>query len=219
MSRRCDFGGLSETVQQAFRDPDTDEFSWSKLGVSCGALFRSVPSLRFMYGPLNKHFKERKAPKERAQKDNYAELERPDEIPEKKQRSTAAVGAAGGAGDDDNGQTMEATFERIGHLITHLDGVCKSTKRKANLIQTLVDPFDPVQTIENFFDFAFLVKDCRIVQRQRDGVVDVKTVNPEDFTPVWQADRKQMILSMNMPDVKLIAALMAAEAALDAGNN
>jgi hypothetical protein len=225
MSRRCDFGGFSEAVQQAFRDPDTDEFSWSKLGVSCGALFRSAPSLRFMYGPLNKHFKERKLPKERTRKDDdYAQLERPDEIPEKKQRS-AVAGAAGAVRDDDNDQTMEATFERIGQLITHLDRVCSPADRKnagrkgkANIIQTLVDPVDPVQTIENFFDFAFLVKDCRIMQRSRDGVVDVMTVNPEDSTPDWQAQRKQMVLSLNMPDVKLIAALVAAEAALDAGN-
>ena len=37
--------------------------------------------------------------------------------------------------------------------------------KPVDLLKVLVDPEDPVQTVENFFDFAFLIKVRRSIMR------------------------------------------------------
>ena len=225
MSRRCDFSTLCDSLTAKYRDAqEGDEFNWTHLGNDVGALFRGAVPMRFMFGPLNKLFKQRKTPAERrmASRDEV-ELERPDEIMDQRKRGRRGQGdAAADEGKKDEGLNAEATNERITHLLEHLQKASEvkadGRRNKVKLFEALVDPTDPVQTVENFFDFAFLVKDQRIMQNESNGLVQVMTVEAGNSTEEWaNKSRKQMVLSMGMPDVKLMAALVAAEQALDNG--
>ena len=83
--------------------------------------------------------------------------------------------------------------------------VCVST-------YTQVDPVDSVQTIENFFDFAFLIKDkkVRVTSTDRNQHTphiellkeDVETAN------TLTKDKKQQVLTLSISDVKRISQLL-----------
>lgn len=112
---------------------------------------------------------------------------------------------------DEDGNA-EATNERINHLVDYLEATTTSLKASSksarlDLLSTIVDPQDCVQTVENFFDFAFLVKDKRIVQKydNKKNTTQILVVDPAQMEDDGGfQSRKQMVLSLNMSDLKMI---------------
>lgn len=68
------------------------------------------------------------------------------------------------------------------------------------LLQLLADPDDPVQTIENFFDLSFLVKEKNVtIVQDRDGSLVVERACSAENK---DADKSQKVLSLSMRALK-----------------
>jgi hypothetical protein len=207
MSRRYDFGGLCSSICTTY-ETSHQGIDWSTLGKDVGNLFRGIPVQSFMLGPLSKYFKPRAATQRRHKIDKVIdEIVRPDEFFQAQNKDN-------GNGNG-KGVNAEATNERIDHLLKHLMSDNETTfakqyiRKRLNVLNTLVDPCDTVQTVENFFDFAFLIKDQRVMQKLTSaGDVEAVYVEPEKLDDNWATNRKQMVLSMNIPDLKLLGDLL-----------
>lgn len=75
-----------------------------------------------------------------------------------------------------------------------------------DLLQLLVDPSDDIQTVENFFDFSFLIKEKKVTvviddATQLPQVISIPEGKNEDI-PI------QTVLSMNMKDIKELRMIM-----------
>jgi hypothetical protein len=84
----------------------------------------------------------------------------------------------------------------------------------SDLLGILVNPRDNVQTIENFFDFSFLIKDKRVGQDLlQDGIPSYTIINVESLNEgLLPNERKQMVLSIGMRDLRLLAGLLSRDA-------
>jgi hypothetical protein len=207
-------------------DGEDGALNWTRFGQDVSVLFRSAPGLGFMMGPLSKHFKERAVcggGKKRNATD-LGEMVRPDEIVSGKgkgKRSKNDDGENEGVEEDDDEEENEATNERIHTLLHYLDDNTSNKKsgfNRVDLMRTLVDPQDSVQSVENFFDFAFLIKDKRVMHKvENDSSIAAVSIDPEkveDFNA-----RSQMVLSLNMTDLKLLGDLLKLEQQLNAGTD
>ncbi len=239
MGRRFDFATLAGVCKDTYdgsanSNDNSDGFSWSNLGNHVGKLFRSLPDVNVMHGPLSKVFVARKIAQRRersAQED--LEMVRPDEILTQSHSKSSANGGINGdlSGEQqqDDDAEAEATNERINHLVNYLETSASQLKAKnksarMDLLSTIVDPQDCVQTVENFFDFAFLVKDKRVVQKydNKKHTTQILVVEPETMEDDSGLSRKQMVLSLHMSDLKMIGdfeAILADDANRDIVSN
>ena len=67
--------------------------------------------------------------------------------------------------DNQNDETdivTEATVKRQ-RILKEIVAEVSENKRPFNILELLVDPEDDVQTVENLFDFSFLLKEKRVV--------------------------------------------------------
>jgi hypothetical protein len=62
---------------------------------------------------------------------------------------------------DEDDEDIEATNERQMRMATALEETVLNSKG-VDVMKFLIDPEDPVQTIENFFDFSFFVRDKKV---------------------------------------------------------
>ncbi len=132
------------TIRGRFTDQN-DHISWTKLGDELASISTGAAAVETMVGPMAKEAKIRKAIVRAVKDRELAGLsaEKPEEMEQ---------------GEDD---ADEATNERLKKL---LDVIMETTlenedeRHTLDLLKLLVDPADNVQTIENFFDYAFLVK-------------------------------------------------------------
>lgn len=60
--------------------------------------------------------------------------------------------------DDAENEDVEATNKRQENMKSKFKQLTEENNPEIDIIQLLVDPLDPVQTVENFFDFSFLLK-------------------------------------------------------------
>lgn len=124
-----------------------------------GSVFNTNHAIRTMFGPIKQEIKER------VQKERKV-TEKEDM---KKVKTQNAIMQENDGEEDQN----DSTAARVKHMIEHVQPILYeghdegSAKKKAkdeatshqlDMLHTLVDPKDPVKTVENFFDFAFLLK-------------------------------------------------------------
>jgi hypothetical protein len=211
-SRRYHFNSFSAALTDKFKDRQSDLFDWTKLGMDCGALFMSAPAITIMLGPIGKPKKPRKIAERKGPKQRHEEV-RPEELTQT-------------AEDDD-----EATNERIQTQRDHIQNLCypefKPTKKNElppanticnqfDLLYNLLDPADAVQTVENFFDFAFLIKEKKVTQKIDENGMPISLLIADGLQ---NADRKQMVLSMGMKDLKKLSKLVAGKSVADGLNS
>jgi hypothetical protein len=211
-SRRYDFNSFSAALTDKFKDRQSDLFDWTKLGMDCGALFMSAPAMTVMLGPIGKPEKLRKIAERKGPKQRHEEV-RPEELTQT-------------AEDDD-----EATNERIQTQRDHIQHLCypefKPKKKnelppanticnKFDLLYNLLDPADAVQTVENLFDFAFLIKEKKVTQKIDENGMPISLLIPDGL---HNADRKQMVLTMGMKDLKKLSKLVASKSVADGLNS
>tara|TARA_B110000090_G_scaffold205781_1_gene254058 strand:+ start:381 stop:1178 length:798 start_codon:yes stop_codon:yes gene_type:complete len=105
----------------------------------------------------------------------------------------------GGGGDSDSDSQSQSQTQKD-----------NAVNAEFPLLNVLFDPEDPVQTIENFFDFAFLIKENSVVQR-----FDKKTKRPRcvaaNKNSLEKMPRKQLVLSLNMGELEQLAELLEPE--------
>eukprot|EP01032_Pedospumella_encystans_P009502 gene9502-11178_t len=104
--------------------------------------------------------------------------------------------------NDENDGNDEAT-----NLLKHLESY---EKEEFDLLKTLVDPINPVQSVENFFDYSYLHKEKRVVHKfdEASGSLKACIAEPEELE---KRQKKQMVLSFNMLDMKHMAKVLYPE--------
>lgn len=199
VARRYNINDFNLRIKTTYVD-EVGTFSWSLLGQDIGVLSKLTPGISTFYGPIIRQETVRKEKAQRKTSERLVEV-KPENVIQ----------------DEDD--ICEATNERLIKLITLTkDKSYKSSnsdtsgssssgnKEKFNLFELLVDPDDMVQTVENFFDFSYLVKEKRILfDRDRDTGIPMAIANEPD----QQASTKnQMVLTMNMKDMKVLHKLL-----------
>jgi hypothetical protein len=66
-----------------------------------------------------------------------------------------------------------------------------------------VDPLDKVQTVENFFDFAFLIQNKSVVEDVVDGLPEAIAVSN-----LTNDVKKQLVISLNMKELSKVCELL-----------
>jgi hypothetical protein len=211
-SRRYDFNSFSSALTDKFKDRQSDLFDWTRFGIDCGALFLSAPPMTIMLGPISKPEKIRKIAEKKGPKQIHEEV-KPEELIQT-------------AEEDD-----EATNERIQTQSKHIQNLCypefkpkkkneqppaNATCKPFDLLYNLLDPVDAVQTVENFFDFAFLIKEKQVAQKLDENGMPISLLIPDGLQ---HENRKQMVLTMNMKDLKKLSKLVASKSVADGLNS
>lgn len=194
LSRRIHFDDFAISLTKNFRCDGV--FNWRALGQDVGKLFMRPTPLTSMLGTLDKPEKVRIAAQRRV-KETFEEV-RPETIIQE-----SKVGADGAEEEENN----EATWARISSQSTKMAQMTKNSH--INMFKFLVDERDHVQTIENFFDFAFLVKNkvTEFVEDSTDKQPKLKHQTPEEMASE-NRDSQQLVISLNMKDVKRLAQLL-----------
>jgi len=198
LTHRIHFEDLSQSLAKTFRVDG--KFSWRSLGQDVGKLFMRPTPLVSMLGSLDKPEKVRVAAKQRQAREQKGPEVRPELIIQE-----AKIGADGKEITDE--EHNEATFARI-KVLSDLLSKETGENEAVNLFSFLVDENDHVQTVENFFDLAFLIKNC-----SAEVIDDATTHQPMLHEKKFLGDMrlresKQIVLSLNMKDIKKIAATL-----------
>ena len=188
-----DFEHISDGIRYLGNSDEGAEFSWVEVGKHLNCLFRGIPSMNIMLGCIDKEPKVRKRIVKKAKQSNESMVTTvPSEIIQSQK--------------DNENETNEATNERIHHLYTTIQ------EKGDDLLQLLINPKDNVQTIENFFDFSFLIKDKRVMESLNDqGLPIAYKTNPHALNKSEDGNRRQLILSLNMKDLLDIAEILQDE--------
>ena len=195
-------------------DGGTGLFSWTHLGREVGCLFREVPFFAPLLGQVDKvpRLRKQSQRKERANNKNIA-VEAPLEVQQSNE------------GKDDNANEInEATNDRIHRLYNVMRQEQQRAKPpsspedeeeeesgvpQCDLLQLLVNPKDNIQTVENFFDFSFLIKDKRVVESMDGkGLPQAMVCPPDTLAEGAESQRKQLVLSLSMKDLNEIKTLL-----------
>lgn len=207
MSRRYDFESWADAVKHKYENPEDHIFSWTSFGMDCGTLFLSAPKVCPLLGVLKNELKKR-GPIVRNPRAERAVESKPEE-------------------QEEDGEIAEATNTRILTLWEFLQGehgrlsqlsLSQSQEQglsaqdikpsTINILTALVDPNDNVQTIENFFDYSFLIKDKRVVETLDEEGIPVTMTVAESEEKGAEDGKKQMVLSLSMNDLKELAKLL-----------
>ena len=142
VSARFSWQDLSTSTSNRFSNRGArGGLDWGKLGNEARQLFNATPSFTTMVGPIHKEERVRKIAVRR-QRENL----------------TGVVNATSEKveNNEEDGND-EATNARVATLLKHLEAY---EGQEFDLLKTLVDPINPVQSVENFFDYSYLHKVC-----------------------------------------------------------
>lgn len=215
-SSKLDFSFLREALLARFsqrslnndgsRGGGRGPFDWAALGIALSPLSLAPPETCCLLGALEQQVKVRKTIVRRKRGGEVeAEEVRPDSL---------------GAQDND---LDEATNERVATLLRVTDSLSKGEEGGEtgcfDVLKLLVDPSSPLQSVENLFDFAFLLKEKRVYVEQgpaedaQEGGVRGLAVDPKQLE---KCEKQQRVLALPMKDLRLLAQLLHGEGTDDA---
>lgn len=140
VSARFNWQDLSASISNRFRNEGANNgLNWEKLGCEARLVFNCAPSFTTMVGPIHKEERIRKIAVRRQRENTAGVVNATSEVIENNEED----------GND------EATNARVAILMQHLESYAG---REFDLLRTLVDPVNPVQSVENFFDYSYLHK-------------------------------------------------------------
>lgn len=139
LASKLDFETLARGLKNQFEGQSASSLDWEKYGSHMFSIYDSTCKVTTLRGPLLLEVKARRERQPRASQDAS-------------DPAKATVVTQEEDGDD------EATSERVYNLLHALDEVPKPDGATFDLLSLLVNPKNPVKTIENLFDFAFIVK-------------------------------------------------------------
>ena len=192
-----DFELFSHDLKTFFQSDGSNGSSiWEDIGRQAGCLFLSVPSMQTLKGPIQKIAKERKISVRHGKDGDLADISKADEIIQSAEDVVS-----------------EATNERVKYLVKVLEGVDKKEGLAPvlSLTKTLIDRSNPVQTIENFFDYAFLVKSKRVAEKVVGDRADIvgTLIGRDKLSEINTSDQSsQLILSLGIKELKELASLL-----------
>jgi len=189
LSRRHDFDTLANRFVTLFKPENTNTIDWTVAGAKLGLLMNFCVSVNTMVGPLSKEEKIRKPAVRKAKEALDTTVQKPQEV------------SAEGADKD------EATNERVLKLYDEANQLNEETHGKGfDLLKLLIDPVDSVQSVENLFDFSFLMKEKMVVVESGGGSAPLAVSTQP--TVLDTKEKKQMVLSINMKDLEELATLL-----------
>lgn len=197
LSRILNFDNFASGLQGKYSD-ESGSFSWGLLGGDVGSLTSPTPPLLTLLGPLERQEKIRAARNAGPKKSEERLIEvRADEVTQ-------------GGKDNNNNDVDEATNARFAALARYAE-VKSAPGPDGNIrtfnIESLVDPIDPVQTVENLFDFSFLIKEKKVLVSVNDENVPYATYARQET----KAGSKQMVLTLKMKDLKQLCAQLQSD--------
>ena len=184
------FNTFADSIRNDFIDIETSYFSWTTLGKQCATIFRTIPAFDTLYGPIGKGYVAKERKKTEKPVDDGARLTRAESVEQSEEA--------------DRGN--EATNERIKKLQRTLEKATSHNGKEAtetindnesktvDLLKLLVDTKDKVQTIENFFDFAFLLQRKRVAESK----ISDDQLPRALFCTNLDTDKQQLVLSLDM---------------------
>lgn len=185
---KLDFSQLARCVLNKHSKADQpNSLDWESFGFLALTLFDSPAELVTLRGPMLLEVKVRQVARRQSnQEDRNAELVKAEVL------------------TNEDGAEDEATSHRINTMISALDDIQKKPESADgfDLLSLLVHPEFPIQTIENFFDFSFIIKQKQAAMDVRGGLPRAVLAEGEKLEKL---DKKQMILSMPMPKVRELA--------------
>lgn len=169
----------------------TTGFDWASFGKELWFYSMvSVPRLNTMVGPLNKQEQVRKTSVRRR-------LENED-VTTTKAKEVAA-------NDDEDDEATNERQKQLKKVVIDLTQQGGEEVTPFNLLNLMVYPLDPVQTIENFFDLSFMIKERAIhIDLDQNGFPLAVATNVDAHT----VEKNQMVLSINMKDLRELSALL-----------
>lgn len=162
--------------------------NWQKLGdeLEAAQIYMHVPGITFLLGevaaPVQKQRKERKT-KERATQEPL---------------QTAASVAVGDLQEVADNKAQTARMKILQNKVLEVAGA--SASGQVNMFQLLLHPTSFSQTVENFFDLAFLVKDGHVQLEATPETIFVRPRNPPttaDFD--GGVAKQQNVLKLDRP--------------------
>jgi len=182
-SRRIDAGQLTSRLKSAFaKEFADDDVGWRELGRMVGRYFNGIFGNGFLFNALE--VKERKRP-ERRQKQKPAEDE-PKLAPEtiKNDEKSKKV--------DHHEQMQTLIFKKL------------KEEGPQNMLKFLINPHSFTQTVENFFEYSFLVDNYSCIEVDGEGNPQVSVPKGWDGSSDVSSSmpRKSSILSFTMDDWK-----------------
>lgn len=150
---KYDFKSLFLEIQKLFGHAG-QTLDWTALGRSVLYTMNDTSSFSSILGSLSKESKKRKP------------IQRREKVVEEENEENAPVAPSevkqGQTGDD---KDDNVAIQRSSHQYAKLQELTKKSKNEEfDLLRLLVDPSDPVQTIENFFDYSFLLKQKKVAE-------------------------------------------------------
>jgi hypothetical protein len=197
LSRRIHFDDFAQCLAKMFRFQG--KFCWRSLGQDVGKLFLRPTPMVTMLGSMELEEKVRVAQKLRVPREKLVEV-RPEELIQESKKDADGK-------EIDEEELNEATFARITRLDRKLDELTK--QQQTNMLTMLVDERDHVQTVENFFDFSFLVKDKKVEFTEDADIKQPKARHSHNMGHSVSREAQQLVLSLNMKDVKRLAAALS----------
>ena len=111
--------------------------------------------------------------------------------------------------EEEDKEFNEATFKRID---VQMNLILEKSKKSQSLplLPLLFDAEDQVQTVENFFDYAFLIKEKAVaqkVEKETKGGSGLPMIIAAPKEKLQELEVKQHVLSLNMKELKELAEL------------
>jgi hypothetical protein len=158
-SKNYDFSALSNQLRKQFGQESSFTLDWHSLGETIGDLFLSPIECQTMFGALEKEIKIRKIPQRKSKETEedliLNKLVKPSEVKQNED-------------DKDDSKALQRSQFQYSQLRsmtqTNNNNINYSTSSSTgkiqplNLLEFLIDPEDVVQSIENIFDYSFLLK-------------------------------------------------------------
>ena len=195
LSRILNFDSFVTGLQGKYLD-ESGHFSWDLLGGDIGSLASPTPPVLTLLGPLKRQEKVRAKNTMAKKKEEKLVAVRADEVTQ------------GGKGNnDDVDEATNARFIALARYAEAKSAPGPDGNIKTFNIESLIDPVDPVQTVENLFDFSFLVKEKKVLVSVNDDNVPYATFARQET----KAGSKQMVLTLKMKDLKKLNAQLKSD--------
>lgn len=138
LSGRFRFEDIVTEMKRLFGNENKIGIDWLSFGKQAKVIFTSAPEMNTMVGSMQKEERVRKVATRKA----------------KSQEIEAGNATAQEIINTEEDGNDEATNARVSRLFKHIEG----ENGEFDLLRLLINPADPVQSVENFFDYAYLHK-------------------------------------------------------------
>mmetsp|Transcript_3084 Transcript_3084/g.4803 ORF Transcript_3084/g.4803 Transcript_3084/m.4803 type:complete len:560 (-) Transcript_3084:129-1808(-) len=200
VSNNFQWSALSTRLGELYRRGDGG-LDWTRLGQEARMVFTCVPSFNVILGPIYQDEKIRRTAQRRKREDLSG-------VEEQRGKVVTNNGE-----DDDEEAKDEATNNRIDRMTEYFESLPKyvdslGRAQGFDLLRVLVDPTNPVQTVENFFDYSHLHLRKRVAHIVDDSTGSIICKYFQTESALEGREKRQMVVSLKMKDLRDCAKLL-----------